>query len=101
MIALAPAAVGLLTVVAASIVTRVLIGIGIGIVSYIGFAVVLDFIITNITASFNTLPAKVLALASMMQLDVAVNIILGCINARLGVITFGGMMSRFQITPGA
>lgn len=99
MIQLAPVAVGLLALVASSIVTRVLIGLGIGIVSYVGMAIVFDFMVDQIVGSFNTLPIKALAMASMMKIDVAANIIIGAINARLGMLTFGGMVNRFQITP--
>jgi hypothetical protein len=90
---------GLLASLAASIVARVLISLGIGVVSYIGMGAVLDFMFGEITAAVNTLPATVLHLAALMKLDVAINIIMGAVNARLGMVSLNGIVSRFQIDP--
>lgn len=95
------AAGGALAFLAVPIITRILLSLGIGVVSFIGISIVFDFAIAQLVSSFNGLPAKAVAMAAIMKVDVAANIIIGCVNARLGLITFNGLVSRFQIDPAA
>lgn len=81
------------------IITRVLISLGIGVVSYIGMGFVLDFLFGKLTAAVNGLPLDVLQLAGLIGLDDAINIIFGSVNARLGFISLNGIVSRFEIDP--
>lgn len=90
-------AIGLLTFIASRIIAKVLLGLGIGIVSYIGMGVVVSYLMDQVTASFNLLWAPVLQMAALVKFDVAVNIIFGAINARLGLWTVGAALRKFQI----
>jgi hypothetical protein len=89
---------GVLTYIVAHLAARVLLGLGIGIVSYVGTALVLDYMVSNIVEGFNGLPLQVLQFAALIKFDVACNIIFGAINARLGLLSFDGILRRFQIT---
>lgn len=92
---------GFIASFAGAFVARLFISLGIGVVSVIGMGVVIDFMIAQMVDSLTQLPATVLHLATLMKLDVAINIIIGSINARLGLVTLNGIVSRFQINPAA
>lgn len=92
---------GALAMIAGSLVSRVLVSLGIAVVSYVGIGLVFDYAIAQVVASFNGLPVKALQMAALMQFDVAANIIIGAVNARLGLLTLNGLVSRFQINPAA
>ena len=90
---------GALAIVAAPLIARIMLSLGIGVVSYIGMGVVLDYLFDQLITSFNTLPAQLLHLAALMKMDVAVNIIFGAVNARLGLMSLNGIVTRFSIDP--
>lgn len=94
-------ALGFLVWAAAPLIGRILLSLGVGVVSFIGFGFVIDFMFNQITASISTLPAAVLQLAALMKLDVAINIIFGAVNARFANISLNGIVTRFQIDPAA
>jgi len=99
---MAPLAVtlaGVLTMVAGGLVSRVLISLGVGVASWIGMGIVLDYAFGHIVDSFNGLPGLLLHFAALLKIDIAVNMIMGAATARFGLFSMNGIVSRFQIDP--
>lgn len=93
------AAGGFLGYIASGLVSRVLLSLGMGVVSFIGLGFVLDYAVGQFAAAVNQLPAALLQLAGLMKLDVAMNIIFGCISARYTLGTLNGVATKFQLDP--
>src|SRR5689334_12438122 len=83
------------------LVARVLLSLGIGVVSYIGMGIVLDYVFDQGVQAFSGLPLQALQLAALCKVDVAMNIVTGAVNARLGMLSLNGIVSRFNINPAA
>jgi len=93
------AAGGFLSFIAAGVVSRILLSLGIGVVSYVGMSIVTDYAFSQITSAFNDLPALLVHFAAVLKVDVAVNMIMGAVTARFGLFSLNGIVSRFQIDP--
>lgn len=91
---------GVLGMALSGMVTRIITGLGISVVTYAGAAIVTDYMVNQLVASLQSLPSQVIQIAGLMKLDVALNIIFGAVNARLGLITMDGFVRRFQLGPG-
>lgn len=76
-----------------TIVGRILISLGIGFAVYSGISTTLDYVKSTITSNLSGLPADVVAIASVTQIDTAVSIIFSAIVVRLTIqgLTSGSM----------
>lgn len=75
---------------AASMVGRVLIALGLGFVAYQGVGLALDSFKTLVVDSLNGMPAQVLQVLGLLQVDRAVNILSSAVLVRM---TINGLMS--------
>lgn len=71
-----------LTTVLGPLVTKVLTGLGIGAVSYVGINVMLDQVKSYVVSSFGGAGADTMALLGLAKVDIAINIVLSAVTAR-------------------
>lgn len=74
---------GMLINVAGTIVGRVLIALGIGVVTYTGISASLTFLKQQAIASFFSLPGEILAIVGAMKVGVAISIVSSALVARM------------------
>jgi hypothetical protein len=76
-----------------TIVGRILISLGIGFVTYQGIDTTLDYVKDTITSNLQGLPADIVGIASICQIDTAVSIIFSAIAVRFVIqgLTSGTM----------
>ncbi len=75
------------------IVVRTLITLGLGVVTYTGFASVLSLVYSSIQSSFTGLPADAAAIVFMSGLPQGMSIILSALSARIALI----QMKKIQL----
>lgn len=71
-----------LSTVLGPLVSKVLAGLGIGAVSYIGINLLLDQVKTQIIVQFGNAGGDTLMLLGLAKVDIAVNIVLSAVTAR-------------------
>lgn len=91
---------GVLGMAMSGLVTRIVTGLGISVATYAGAAITVDYMVSQLSGSLQALPSQLLAFAGLMKLDVALNIIFGAVNARMGLVSLDGIVRRFQLGPG-
>ncbi len=69
--------------IAGSLVGRVMIALGISVITYTGLSVSLDFLKAEAVASFGGLPAQAIALLSFMKVGSCISIIFSAMLARV------------------
>jgi len=74
---------GMLINIVGSLVGRVLIALGMGVVTFTGVNAALDELKAQAIQSFAALPAEVLGMLSLMKVGVAISIVTSAIAARL------------------
>lgn len=74
---------GMLINIAASLVGRVLVALGMGIVTYTGINAALDALKTQAIQQFASLPPEVFGMLSVMKVGVAISIVTSAIAAKL------------------
>jgi hypothetical protein len=82
---LIPVVIGALVSAAASLAGAVLIGLGIGLVSYIGFNELLQFILETVQAKFAVLPPQVITIMIKLKVDVCISILTSAGMIRMGL----------------
>lgn len=70
----------------AGIGRAVLIGLGIGAMSYVGFDALLTQAVNSFKASITGMPLMVLQLAGLAKMDIAANIIFSAFSVRIAMI---------------
>lgn len=73
-----------------TIVSRALISLGIGYVTYLGLSTSLDYAYTQVAASFDGLPADALAVLSALRLGEGVSVLFGALATKLAMKMVGG-----------
>lgn len=94
----APAVWTFITLIIGSIITRVVIALGVGIVVYSGFDAGITAAQTYVQTEWAGLPSYMLQLIGMLQLDTAIAIILAAYAARLTIQLIGGTLSRLSFS---
>lgn len=74
---------GMLINLVGSLVGRVLVALGIGLVTYTGVSSSLDFLKSQAISSFASLPAEMMAIIGLMKVGVCISIVTSAITARL------------------
>ena len=74
---------GVLINIVGTIVGRVMIALGIGVVTYTGVGASIDFLKAQAISNFNSLPSEVYSILAMLKVGSAINIIVSAIMARL------------------
>lgn len=82
---LGPLIAGALLNIAASLVGRVLLALGIGVVTYSGFQFGLGFLRDLALTHFRALPPDVLGMLSLMKVGVCLSMYLSALTARLAL----------------
>lgn len=82
------------------IVGRLVILLGIGVVTYTGFQSALNFLDDFVQNQFSGLPQYVLQLMGMLHLDTAIAIITAAYITRWTIVLVSGALSRFRAMPG-
>lgn len=80
---IAAAAVGALISVTGTIVGRVLVALGIGVVTYTGVQMGIDSLLANMDSAIGGMPAEILGLLGYMRVGEALNIIISAMSARM------------------
>lgn len=88
------ALMGALATAAGSLAGRVLLGLGIGFVTYKGVDVGINAIKQNVLDSVNGLPAQALNLFGYLWLDKALSIIFSAVAVSLSMRLLGGSVKR-------
>mgnify|MGYP000255009981 CR=1 FL=1 len=89
-----------ITIILSSLIIRVVIALGVGIIVYSGIDAGLDAAQTYIETEWSGLPAYMLQLLGILQLDTAIAIILAAYSARFTIQMIGGTLSRLSISGG-
>lgn len=74
---------GGLATVTASLVGRVLVALSIGYVTYTGLSLIFAGVESQIAGMYSGVPATIVAILGLLQLDVCVNIMLSAYAARM------------------
>ena len=80
---IAAAAIGGLISVTGTIVGRVLVALGVGVVTYTGVQAGIDSLLANLDSAIAGLPADILGLLGFMRVGQAMNIIISAMSARM------------------
>ena len=80
---IAAAAIGGLISVTGTIVGRVLIALGVGVVTYTGVQAGIDSLLANLDSAIAGVPADILGLLGFMRVGEALNIIISAMSARM------------------
>lgn len=72
----------LLYLILASVIGRIIAGLGLSFVTYFGFNELLEYLISQAIAAFQSLPMWALELFGTAQFDIAVNLVVSAYMAR-------------------
>lgn len=75
--------IGGLISVTGTIVGRVLVALGVGVVTYTGVQVGIDSLLSNLDSAISGVPADILGLLGFMRVGEAMNIIISAMSARM------------------
>lgn len=75
--------IGGLISVTGTIVGRVLVALGVGVVTYTGVQVGIDSLLSNLDSAVSGVPADILGLLGFMRVGEAMNIIISAMSARM------------------
>lgn len=83
------------------ILTRMLLAVGLGVVTYFGMSELISWVYTEIVGQLSGLPSHILQAAAMLKIGTAISIIFSAISIRLAMKSFGGALAalRFGVTP--
>ncbi len=84
------ALIGGLVAAAATFAGRALIGIGVGIVTYTGFKVLLDKVQSDVVSNLKGVPVEIIQIMGLLEVDTCVSIIF---SAYLGKLIVSGLSS--------
>lgn len=95
--AIAVAVIGSLLNVAGSLTGRVLIALGIGVVSFIGLDTAMDFALAYLTRNFQGLRIEILQLVAALGVGEFVSVIISALEARMlfNGLQPGGVLRRW------
>lgn len=82
---------GVFVTLTTTILGRVLFALGLGLVTYTGFAVLLSSIIAELKSSFSGLPGDVLGFLAWLWVDKAISVIIAAVNTDLAMRLAGNM----------
>lgn len=74
---------GMLLNIVGSVVGRVLVALGLGMVTYTGLSFTLDWLLANALSSFDRLPPHMLPLLGILKVGVCINIVTSAMVVRL------------------
>ena len=74
---------GMLISLVGSLVGRVLIALGISVITYTGLSASLDWMLSQAIAAFSGLPADIFSLLAYMKIGVCISIVTSAISARM------------------
>lgn len=74
---------GMLINLVGTLAGRVLVALGIGVITYTGVGASLDFLKDQAVSAFSGLPAEMLSIMGLMKVGVCISIITSAITARL------------------
>jgi hypothetical protein len=95
---IAAAVGGVLINITASIVGRVLVALGLGVATYVGVDVALNFLKSEALVWINQLPANLIAMLALMKIGVSLNIIFSATVARMAINGFqSGTFRRWTL----
>ncbi len=80
---IAAAAIGGLISVTGTLVGRVLVALGVGVVTYTGVQAGIDSLLANLDSAISGVPADILGLLGFMRVGEAMNIIISAMSARM------------------
>ena len=86
-----------LLLIAVPLAKQILVGLGVGYVTYVGASSILDFAVSSITSNFSGVTSDMMQFIQMSGFIEAFAIILGGVSARLLLMS----MTRFKFTAGA
>lgn len=84
------ALIGGLVSAAATFLGRALIGLGVGIVTYTGFKMMITKIQTDVISNLQSAPPEILQIMGLLKIDVCVSILF---SAYIGKLVVGGLTS--------
>lgn len=88
---------GMLLNLAGSMVFRVLVGLGLSVVTYTGVDTVLNQLKATTMETFQGMPVELVALLSYMKVGVALNIIFSAVAVRLALSSMASGVKRFRL----
>ena len=80
---IAASLIGGLISVTGTIVGRVLVALGVGVVTYTGVQAGIDSLLANLDSAISGVPADILGLLGFMRVGEAMNIIISAMSARM------------------
>lgn len=81
--AIAAAVIGGMISVTGTLVGRVLVALGVGVVTYTGVQAGIDSLLANLDSAIAGVPADILGLLGFMRVGQALNIIISAMSARM------------------
>ena len=88
---------GMLLNLAGSLAGRVLLSLGLSVLTYVGVDTVLDKLKANALDAFQGLPVELVSLLSYMKVGVAISIITSAVAVRLTLSGLEGAVKRFRM----
>lgn len=80
------------------LVTRLLVVLGVAGVSYVGFSGLMSYIVTRVTSQLSGLPADMVAILHIAQVDKGLSVVLSAVVARLTLagLSAAGAIKKMQ-----
>jgi hypothetical protein len=72
-------------IVAANLVARIFLALGLGFVTYVGLSAVLDQFSAALRSELTGLPADLVGLIGLTDLDIVINLVISAYSARLAI----------------
>jgi hypothetical protein len=69
--------------IAGSLVAQVLVGLGVGVVTYNGVDTAISFLKTNVVTAFTALPSEVVGILSLMQVGSCISMVFSAMVMRM------------------
>jgi len=83
--------------IGASLIARLLLGLGVGVLTYVGVSALMDTAYATIVGLYANIPPQILGTVGVLHLDDAIKVIFSAISIRLTISS----MSKLKFAPGA
>jgi len=90
---------GLLAIISANLVAKVLVSLGMSVITFVGMGFLIRDILAIIQENVFAIPAVALQTMALVKLDVAINIVFSAALIKLGQFGVNGLISKINFNP--
>ncbi len=91
---------GALMAFAGPVVGRILLALGIQLITFTGFNEGIGWVTDHIKSELQGMPSQVVSVLSTMQVDTALSLLFSAVAFRIAISWAGGAMKRYMVTGG-